>query len=95
MMDRPGGDFIDGHGVFGEIIKISDNQIIINGQDKIEKIINIAKDTKIISFNQEIKLDQLKINDRIMILGDSNDQGKIDAKLIRVFNQPTPTSFKP
>src|SRR3990167_4381881 len=47
----PQGDFINGHGVFGEIIEITkvglDTALIIKGQDDVEKIIITTKDTTV------------------------------------------------
>src|SRR4030042_6760171 len=41
------GDFIEGHGTFGEIIELEDTDFVIKGQDNVEKIIVIKEDTVI------------------------------------------------
>lgn len=92
---RPIDNFVEGHGVFGEVIKIGKADIVVTSKDGVEKIININDKTLIKAFNKDIKLDNLKIGDRLMIIGDPNDQGQIDAKLIRIFNKPTSMNFKP
>lgn len=84
MPEKP---FIDGHGIFGEIIKIDNSDIIINDRNNIEKVIKITNDTSINNFESKAKITDLKVGDRIMVIGDPNNQGQIDAKLIRIFNK--------
>ncbi len=93
--DQPFNDFVDGHGIFGEIIKINKTDIVVTSKEGVEKIINISDKTIIKSFEKDITIENLKLNDRLMIIGDPNDQGQIDAKLIRIFNKPTSMNFKP
>jgi len=80
------GDFIEGHGTFGEIIKINDSDLIVKGQGDVEKVILITADTIIEKGRDTIKKENLKVGDRIVIIGSPNEQGQIEAKLIRVFN---------
>jgi len=88
----PPGDFIEGHGTFGEIIKINDSDLIVKGQGDVEKVILITKDTTIERGRDTLKKEELKVGDSIVIIGSPNEQGQIEAKLIRVF--PPKTSFK-
>jgi hypothetical protein len=60
-----------------------------------EKIINISKTTNIKISDKDSSIDKLKVGDRIMVIGDPNEQGQIDAKLIRVFNKPVSMKYKP
>jgi len=85
-MVPPPGDFIEGHGTFGEVIKINDSDFVIKGQGDVEKIIVIKEDTILEKGRTTIKKDDLKVGDRVVIIGFPNDQGQIEAKLIRVFN---------
>jgi len=82
----PPGDFIEGHGTFGEIIKINDSDLIVKGQGDVEKVILITKDTTIERGRDTLKKDELKVGDSIVIIGSPNEEGQIEAKLIRVFN---------
>lgn len=79
-----GRDFIDAHGVFGQIIKIDDSTLVIKGNDDVEKIVLVKDDTTIMSLREKIKVSDLKINDNIVVVGDPNDSGQIEAKLIRI-----------
>jgi hypothetical protein len=86
------GDFIESHGTFGEIIKIDNNNLVVKGREDIEKIVLVNEKTVIKSGFKDIKISDLKVGDRIVIIGSPNEQGQIEAKLIRVF--PPKTIFK-
>lgn len=82
----PPGDFIEGHGTFGEIIKIQESDLVVKGQGDVEKVILITKNTIIQKGRDTIKKGDLKVGDRIVIIGEPNEESQIEAKLIRVFN---------
>ena len=84
----PAGDFISGHGAFGEIIEIKDNGFVIKGRENVEKAVITSEDTTITKGRETIK-DGLKVGDRVVIIGTPNDEGHIEAKLIRVFDGET------
>jgi hypothetical protein len=86
------GDFLESHGTFGEIIKIEGNNLVVKGRENIEKIILVQENTSIKSGFKDIKISDLKVGDMIVIIGSPNEQGQIEAKLIRVF--PPKTSFR-
>ncbi len=79
------GDFIEGHGAFGEIIELKDNGFVIKGRGDIEKIVITTEDTVIKKGMKTIE-DGLKIGDNVVIIGSPNENGQIEAKLIRIFN---------
>jgi len=81
----PFSDFIEGHGTVGEIIKIEGNNLIVKGRENIEKIVLVNEKTVIKSGFKDIKISDLKVGDMIVIIGSPNEQGQIEAKLIRVF----------
>jgi hypothetical protein len=79
-------DFMESHGAFGKIIQINDSDFVIKGKGDLEKIIIIKEDTILENGRTAIKKDDLKIDDQVVIIGSPNDQGQIEAKLIRIFN---------
>jgi hypothetical protein len=85
-----GPDFIrDGkapnsHGVIGKIISISLPEVVVSDNSGIEKIVVIDTDTKIMSFREEVKQENLKTDSFIMVIGSPNNESKIEAKLIRI-----------
>jgi hypothetical protein len=84
--DMEGRDFRNGHGIAGNIVSISDNTIII--KDPQNKEISIAVDDKTVIKDREsdLKINDLKKDNRIVVLGKPGDNGVINADLIRVFN---------
>lgn len=89
--DFSGGDFIDAHGIFGQIIEIDppteseqEATLIIKGRDDVEKIVLVAADVSIKSFQKTANLSDLNIDDYVVVIGEPNDDGQIEAKLIRI-----------
>lgn len=82
----PRGEFINAHGVFGSIIKIDGNTIITKGRDDVEKTILVSDKTIIQKGRETVKLSDLKADESVVIIGSPNEEGQIEAKLIRVFD---------
>jgi len=76
--------FIESHGVFGEVVSVDGNTIVVKGRDNVEKIVQVKDDTVVIRFREEITAADLKPSDSIVVIGDPNDAGQIEAKLIRL-----------
>jgi hypothetical protein len=85
LRDFEGRDFTGGHGVAGSIIKIDGSSIIVKGSDNIEKVIVVDGATVISKGRQVIQLSDLKIDDRIVVIGSPKDDGSVAAKVLRVF----------
>ncbi len=80
----PPSDFIEGHGTFGEIIKINDSDFVIKGEDDVEKIVIIGNETIMNAGRKTIQKDDLKVGDHAVIIGSPNENGQIEAKLVRI-----------
>ncbi len=83
-----GDGFIAGHGVSGQIIRIDGPTIVVKGQDNVEKIAVINDDTVIRRLRETIKLSDLKINDLVIIIGNPDDSGQIEARFLRILPLP-------
>ncbi len=96
--DFSGRDFIGAHGVAGQIIKIDGLNLVIKGGDGVEKIVAVKEDTMIERFRDNIKLTDLKVDEYVVVIGEPNDAGQIEAKFIRVLPPPpekSPLDFFP
>jgi len=101
MMGKPfdlrNKNFMGSYGTFGMVIKINNSSstpsIIVQDQNKIEKIIIITKNTVINKLRDAITIGDINVDDRIVIIGSPNNLGQIEAKLIRVM--PSESSFVP
>ena len=81
--------FVNSNGSAGEIIKINeDYSLIIKDIDNTEKNVVIDNNTTIREFKNEIKKEDLKIGQKVVVIGEPNDSGKIEAKLIRIMPEP-------
>lgn len=67
----------------GEIIEITNSNLIIKGRRGIQETIAIERDT-IIKKGKETVKDGLQIGDRVVVVGLPNERGQIEAKLIRI-----------
>lgn len=77
-------DYINSNGTYGAILKIDGNIILVSGADNAEKSIMVSDKTIIRNGRDNIKIADLKVDDWITIVGSPNDQGQIEAKLVRV-----------
>ncbi len=91
-LGRPGpgwrGDdnFINAHGVAGQVISNDDGTIVIRSRDNIERTITTSSTTIIRQGSTDtIRPADLKANDQIVVLGESDEVGQIKAKFIRIF----------
>lgn len=84
----PLGGFPNAHGVTGKIIKIDLPTIVVEGEDKIEKIVLIKDDTVINQFRETIKPADLKVDSYVTVIGSPNQDSQVEAKLIRVMPVP-------
>jgi len=86
LLDR---DVVETSGTFGQVMKIDGLKIVVKGANDVEKIIVInEKTTTIRRFKETLQPSDLGIDDRIVVIGEPNSAGQIEAKLIRVFPEP-------
>lgn len=85
----PGGaDMPGGHGAVGKIVSINLPLIVVAGPDNLEKTVVVGDATEIREFRDTIQASELTVGDFIIVLGTPNDQGQVDAKLIRLAPPP-------
>jgi hypothetical protein len=94
----PSGEFIEAHGVFGEIIEMKENELVIKGREDVEKVILITDETIIQKGREKMKKEDLKVGNFVVVIGSPDEEGKIEAKMIRLFDgelEGPPMPFKP
>lgn len=72
----------------GEVLDINVSGLTVMDRDGIEKIVLVSDKTLIKQFRDTIKLTDLKTGDAVVVMGQPNAQGQIEAKLIRVMPVP-------
>ncbi|MFZ2253328.1 MAG: hypothetical protein WAW13_04135 [Minisyncoccia bacterium] len=88
-----GANMPGGHGAAGKIVSISLPLVVVAGPDNLEKTVVITEGTEIREFRDSISSDQLHIGDFIVVLGIPNNEGQVDAKLIRLAPPPPDILF--
>ncbi len=73
-----------GHGSVGNIVSITLPSFIVADKDNVEKTIIVGTSTLIRQFRDEITSADLKVGEHVVVLGQPNDKGEIEAKLVRV-----------
>ncbi len=94
-------EFMDSHGLVGTVIKVDGTSVVVKGSDGLEKVISTTPATTLERGRQVVQLSDLKVDDKIVVLGSPQDDGSIAAKFIRIFDQlfdqalppPPPSGF--
>lgn len=86
MNNFEGRDFRNAHGVAGTIISITDTNLIIKDRDGKENTVVVTDKTLIKSRRDDLKIIDLKTGDEIVVMGSPDENGAVNASLIRVFN---------
>lgn len=82
------GEMPGGHGATGKIVNVNLPMLVVADANRIEKSVHINEDTLIKRINETITASDLKTDDFIIVMGNPNDQGQIEARLIRVLPAP-------
>ncbi|MDO8240485.1 MAG: hypothetical protein Q7T51_00665 [Candidatus Moranbacteria bacterium] len=86
MMNQiEGRDLRNGYGVSGAVISITDNNVVIKDGANKENTVAVSDKTLIKSQGDNLKLSDLKVDDKIVVMGNPGDDGVVNASLIRVF----------
>ncbi|MFA6258917.1 MAG: hypothetical protein WCX79_04475, partial [Candidatus Paceibacterota bacterium] len=81
-------NFPTAFGSMGKIINNTLPNLTITDKDGIEKIIVTNEKTIVHKMREEIELTELTTGDYIAVIGSPNDNGQIEAILIRVVPEP-------
>ncbi|MFA4954450.1 MAG: hypothetical protein WC641_04010 [Patescibacteria group bacterium] len=75
---------VNPHGALGVIVSVQDGGIEVKSNDDSTKTVAINQDTVLRRLGQVVKVSDLKPGDRVLIIGEPDAQGDIQAKLIQV-----------
>ena len=76
------------HGAIGKIIKVEYPNIVVLDKDQTEKVVIIKDDTNILERKDQVTKESLAVDQFIIVIGNPNPQGQIEAKLIRIMPSP-------
>lgn len=80
--------FPPSHGVFGKVVSVSGNSVVVQGPDGVEQNVLVTTSTQIRNGRDQVKIDGISLNADVGVFGAPNHQGQIDARLIRVLRNP-------
>jgi hypothetical protein len=86
--DFGGLGFRNGHGLAGSIISINNNNLVIKDRDGKENTVVVSDKTVIKKFRDDIGVGELKQGDQVVVVGNPDENGVINADIIRVFDNP-------
>ncbi|MFA5012958.1 MAG: hypothetical protein WC520_00120 [Candidatus Paceibacterota bacterium] len=88
--NMPGHDeFMGAHGIIGQIIKIDGSTLVIKDRENTEKTVVIKEGVSVLRrLREDIKLTDLKVDDFIVVIGEPDSEGQIEAKLVRILPSP-------
>jgi len=95
MMNGELNDFSNlpnSHGAIGKIIKInSQSFVVLDGNDNTEKVVLVNNKTEIHKVRESLKINDLNIDENVIVIGNPNSSGQIEARLVRVLPVPIGT----
>ena len=86
MFGNAGPGFRNSHGLAGAILSITGNNIVVKDQSGQENTVTISDKTLIKYQGNNLKVDDLKQNEQVVVLGRPSASGTVSADLIRVFD---------
>jgi hypothetical protein len=92
-MQRKGGMFPDSfgaHGVFGQIVSVHGEDMIIRERDGVEKLIRVHASTTIMRQKEAVHLSSLATDEHVMVVGDVGGDGVVVAKFMRALPDVPP-----
>jgi hypothetical protein len=91
MMHNPeGNDFRNANGLAGTIISVATDKLIIKDRDGKENTVAVTDKTIIKGQANDLKISDLKANDKVVVMGRPSADGTVSADLIRVFGNLPP-----
>jgi hypothetical protein len=80
--------FSGAYGAAGDILKIDLPNIVIEGQNSVEETVVVSTSTIFRSMRDSIAATDLKPDEFVVVIGEPNQNGQIEAKLVRVTAPP-------
>lgn len=81
-----GREMRNANGISGSIVSITENLIVIKDANNKENTVAVNEKTLIKAGRNDVKIGDLKNDEKIVVIGKPDDSGTIVAELIRVFD---------
>lgn len=87
-MPLPSPHLPNAHGVFGRVVSVSNQNIVIQGNDDIEQGVLVTSSTAIRLGDRNATLNDIHTDDQVSVFGVPNSVGQIEARLVRLLPPP-------
>lgn len=81
----PRGEFLNAHGTSGKIVSVNPPKLVVASPDGTESVVRATSSTSVRRFRDEITIGDLQVDEQVVLFGEPNEAGEIEAKLIRAF----------
>ncbi len=85
-----GSDFTTAHGAAGKVISVSLPTFVVEQTNNTEKVIAVTDDTQIRSFRDATSSGAIRAGNFVIVIGEPDQNGRIDATLVRLVPPPPP-----
>lgn len=72
------------HGAFGKVLSVSGSEVVVQGRDGVEQNVLVTSSTEIRVGRERGAMDDVRPDDQAAVFGAPNDDGQIEARLIRL-----------
>lgn len=82
-------EYRNGHGVVGEVLSLTDASLIVKDVFGNENSVTINEKTLVKNGKNRVAFSELKVGDRIAVIGQPSETGTVAARFIRVLVNPS------
>ena len=82
-------DFLPSHGVTGRVVSVSLPSFIVAAPNNLEKTVVVGDKTITRKFRDTVMSSDIHTNDFVIVLGEPDQSGNVDAKFIRIMPAPS------
>lgn len=86
--DFRGKGYMDAHGLFGSVMKVDQDVMLLRDKDDQEKMVLSTPDTLVRRGMDRMPFQQIPVNARVVVIGEPDPMGRVMARFIRLFDAP-------
>lgn len=83
-----------GHGAVGKVVQVSQESLVIESSEGVEKTIALGTSTKIKADRDSLEAKSIKVGDFVVVIGTPGDDVVINALLVRILPPPPEGEIK-
>lgn len=76
----------NGHGLAGDVLSVTSDGLIIKNPENQESTVSVGDATIINHGTETVRLQDVRVGDRVVVIGKPQEDGTVKARLIRIFD---------